>query len=537
MEVQDLTSNKGILPMTLGTAKLIKGYSNILHIIRLGQYQQNIEKIQQTLDQLDNLGTLNITLNVTRLKLQELKHVYETLRPSLRHKRGLIDGLGTLIKGITGNMDNNDAIRLNKELENIMNNEQVIKGEMDKQIIINDKMIKRFENITNHINYQQDEILNLIKDTQDRVGNSIRQDDMRLKNLQFLNQINYHIDILNSHLKNIAEAIVLAKLNIISKQILNPKEIHDITLHFENQNSTVKSIEYLYELLKLQAYYNDTNIIFNIQIPILSHNTYTFIHIISLPINQSKLIFAKPFLLMYHDEIHYLDEKCPKIDDIYFCEEKASRFSVSDSECTGKLMRNQPANCQWYDVELASEIYQPEPNYVLLINVEETKIYSSCNPTQSLKGTKLIHFKDCEVKINNITYSTAVNTYWDEIEIHPITFNEINITFSNFSTHLRKLDQYKFSNAQPIQTIVKYFHQSDNTFTTVCFILMALFGIIQLLIIYFICKKRKYQATCDLKPTESAAASTVESKGIQFSWPMLNSKGEGVTYPAKYPIK
>lgn len=59
------------------------------------------------------------------------------------------------MKTITGNIDANDAININKEINEILNNENNVNKELNQQTVSNEQMIKRFDNLTNHINQQQ----------------------------------------------------------------------------------------------------------------------------------------------------------------------------------------------------------------------------------------------------------------------------------------------------------------------------------------------------------------------------------------------
>lgn len=174
-------------------------------------------------------------------------------------------------------MDYEDAEKLNKDIEYLLMENVRMNNTLNRQLILNTDMIKRFENITNHINNEQGIITASIKNIQDQTRNSLNPTINTITQIQHLNQINYNISILTQHLNNIAEAIVLSKLNIIPKLILDPIEL--IQIH-KTLNNTINilSPEHIFELLELTAYYNNTNIIFNIKIPTLSNYKYTPYH-------------------------------------------------------------------------------------------------------------------------------------------------------------------------------------------------------------------------------------------------------------------
>lgn len=332
LDLQDLTKHK-LLTMELGTARTIQTYKHLLHIVRLDHYQETIDKISDSLHTLTNFTEIKDSINITDIKLQSLRRKFKTLKPNTRHKRGLMNGIGSIIKIITGNMDAADADRLNKEIAKLTQNLNSLTLDTKSQILINHKMRERFENITNHINNQQDSITTYLKYYQENLGNKIKINRDITKHIQYLNQVNYNIDLLTNHLADISEAIILARLNIISKQILNEDEITEIYNDLRSQEINIESDEHIYEMLELQAYYTETNIVFNVKIPILSKETYSMAHLIPLPINNSKIIHTKPFIIHNDKKIQYFDKVCQRIEKIYYCNESPYQETKDGSSC------------------------------------------------------------------------------------------------------------------------------------------------------------------------------------------------------------
>lgn len=530
MEIQDLTNSKGLLPMKLGTARIILGYNNLIHIIRLDQYQQATNKIKQTLQNLEHVEPLQDSLSTTQAKLDELDHKLHTLFPNHRNRRGLVNGLGTLIKSITGNMDANDAAHLNQQIEILLNSDRNITNKLNLQSKLNLDMIERFQNITNHVNNQQQIIDEYLNTTSFQFRNKIRTQDINIRYIQFLSHVNYNIDLLNNHLNSISEAIIFAKLNIIPRQILSKSELSKIGLELKNQNVTIKSNQHLYELLGIQAYYNSTNIIFNILIPILSSEASKMFHIIPLPFEESKMIQAKPYLAMNPSNIQYYDEKCPKLEGVYYCKKSTFEEATTNSRCIGNLILNKPAHCELYERTQNTQIFQPEPNYIILLNVPETMITSSCGPNQTIKGSALIHFGNCNITINNIIYKPADATYWDEIHIFPTLLREINTTIPSYNHTIRstRLQPYEFNEKDFSEILGPYVHQDDfyKPFGILITSLILIMGAAYLAIIWGIRKLLQKRKVDVLQDTPA-----IEPGNIRFIWPTLTSRGGGVTSP------
>lgn len=438
----------------MGTARTIRSYNNLLHIVQLEVYKTNIDKISNSLLTFGKINELNDSVTITNIKLTELKTKLHTLMPKSRNRRGLIDGLGTVIKSITGNMDASDALRLNKEIEQLMQNQINVRNQVNQQNQINSQMIQRFGNITDHINNQQEIIKNYLNYTQSQLDNRITSDEITLKYSQYLNQINYNIDLLNSHLTNIAEAIMMARLNIISKQILSPEELSDIYDFFQNRSIEIKSDENIYELLGLQAYYNNTNIVFNIQIPVILEDSYSFFHIIPLPINKTQKIVAKPYAILNHKNIQYFDDKCPQIEGIFYCQESKNQEHIFNATCIPNLMNNKPAECRIEEQSGNSEVIQLDNNYIVLINIPEIAIKSTCEPSElQIKGTLIIHFQNCQIEINQMIYESSSHVYWDDIHIYPLSLSPINTTTTPGVLNLQKLQKYQFKNKELIEIL------------------------------------------------------------------------------------
>ncbi|XP_024945086.1 uncharacterized protein LOC107271895 isoform X1 [Cephus cinctus] len=77
--------------------------------------------------------------------------VHDLVKPdSARRRRGLIDGLGSIIKSITGNMDAADVERINREIAAIRSNQRTLKESMKDQLQVVESTLHLFnDTITN----------------------------------------------------------------------------------------------------------------------------------------------------------------------------------------------------------------------------------------------------------------------------------------------------------------------------------------------------------------------------------------------------
>ena len=84
----------------------------------------------------------------------------------------------------------------------------------------------------------------------------------------------------------------------------------------------METIEHLNELLELQMYYNNTNIVFNILIPHISLEQYTISHTILIPINKIKELIIKPYTIYNKKKSQYFNNLCKRIENTFYCKDR-----------------------------------------------------------------------------------------------------------------------------------------------------------------------------------------------------------------------
>lgn len=451
---------------------------------------------------------------IANLKMSELKRKFLHLLPFNRRKRGIINGIGTLIKTITGNMDAYDAEEINRQIRALQETNADYNNTINNQAIFNHKFTERIENITDHINKEQGKIGYFAN----KNANKIKNIEDVLQEQQYVNHIIYNIDILDRHLDEIAETILMAKLNIISKFILSQTELNTIHNIINNQSLNIISQEHMYETLKLQAYYNASNIIFNIQIPILSPENYKIYHIIPLLINNSLEINVSPYLVYNEQKIQYLTELCPNVENTFLCEATVYQEETAKSQCIGRLFNNKQATCQMNDVGPKQYTKLLENNTILLSNSPKILVTSTCrNTTFEAQGTLLIKFQNCSVNINDVWYDGDTSEFWDHTYMLPMMTPTFNSSSTNEVLSLQKLQHMSIKISDTlIQTRTQHLNNQIITYST----LIVLTIVTTLAIIML---KRRKNIVNYLIRDDNIASPT--SKSL---WPSLYLKGGGV---------
>jgi len=211
-------------------------------------------------------------------------------------------------------MDATDDREIKNQLNGLDKTNLEVSERLSRQIEINDEVFIRFKNITEHINREQETINEYINNHNKDVYKKLSQEHKEIHLLQYINRISFNIDILTNHVNNIAESLLLSKLNIIPKYILSKLEIEVIKNIIEKQNFKIQTDEKLYRLLNLDTQADKYNrLIFNIKIPIFDPHIFVLSHIVPLRIRNTTILHLPKYIIHNEYKIFNMDEKCTKI--------------------------------------------------------------------------------------------------------------------------------------------------------------------------------------------------------------------------------
>nr|XP_034839327.1 uncharacterized protein LOC117995420 [Maniola hyperantus] len=201
-EITKLNNPNGVYFEKIGPMTEVEGYEYITKRCNLSEILEAMTKVMSTRDNQDNHYLNNLYVHLLG-KLSNL------MNHNNRKKRELIDGLGTVIKFITGNTDANDLKHIQKSIKLLQNNE-----------------ISIYQNINETINKIDIRL------------SSIRRDLRKLYEISYTNKVN--LDILISFIifediVNMLElGITLAKPRIAYRDIfdsINEDEVDSILVY------------------------------------------------------------------------------------------------------------------------------------------------------------------------------------------------------------------------------------------------------------------------------------------------------------------
>ncbi|KAK9751615.1 Baculovirus F protein [Popillia japonica] len=223
---------------------------------------------------------------------EEIENLIEQILPNHRQRRGIINGLGSIIKVITGNMDQEDAERINQQIQDLQqgqkNNAKVLK----KQISLAKNAIVSFNNTISNLKHNEvileSRILQISKIITESQKYSNRY-DIVLQSIVYF-QLTNNFSIILRILSEIRTALVFSKINVMHSSIIEPHLfIRDFPSITDSQstlpiNPTTANIMILESLIDIKAYQQHSTITFLLEVPLVSKETYDLYHLYSLPI-------------------------------------------------------------------------------------------------------------------------------------------------------------------------------------------------------------------------------------------------------------
>ena len=111
-----------------------------------------IDNINKNITYVNSLKTYTNILEFNCVRLQDKMKIINTKRT----KRGIINGLGTIIKTITGNLDSNEGRKYKQLFNKIDSNMQKLQKQKVENIRINKEMITKFNYQINNLKHNEE---------------------------------------------------------------------------------------------------------------------------------------------------------------------------------------------------------------------------------------------------------------------------------------------------------------------------------------------------------------------------------------------
>lgn len=434
-----MKNNPGLLPFKLGT---VQNKVNTWSFIQIFDITDLIEEFYDLQDQYVRIK--NAFENETNIAQSYKKSFYNSynlaqsfenkiisqinqLNPSFhtRPKRGLINGLGSIIKSITGNLDQEDAEKYERAIKTLSNNQNKIKTIVQDQISLLEKSIQTFQ--SNIQNLTSNQIL--LKQRIDQIEELLHTLESESIGTYYylyvemvISQIVTEFQIIYDVLERLEVAITFSKLNTFHNSIIESKdlltEIESISKYLTGNElpfePKIENLLLFEKIMEIKSYSKGNQIIFIIEIPIVEKESYNYFHLYTLPVFQNEsfqlIIPQSKYLIMNEQNYFFFDTPCKEIiPEEFICHETNPVKATEDSPCEIQLLKfaNNLSNCHVVPVRIEDvKVQKLELNRWIVLTPEVTVAVQKCGKNREnipLKGSYLLELNPaCEIRIKDI---------------------------------------------------------------------------------------------------------------------------------------
>lgn len=425
--------------------------------------------------------TISTKLDTAQNRLDEILPRPRITENPQRRKRGLLNSLGSVIKDITGNLDNNDLKDIQKAINDIQTGQNKLVQNNNKQYDINKQIITRLEEQNT---YYKENIITINK-TLNKITANLNLDKYEtyiIHDTQ-LYKLEHVIDKLNEHLEQLLDIIAFSKNRIISRHLLNKEEFRYI-VNTINQNSIHIPHELaILNLLEVKGLINqNSQLIFLINIPYFNPETFQLHKIIPTNILNTKIFPTPPEYLITNNYQYmaYNPDQCQSIYGKHYCQPGEPKPIANT--CAPAIIQQQTAICNTTNTARKNQII-PINDHTIFLSPDSNNItfQSNCTrTTDKIYTTIIIKFSGCYIKINNATYANQPNITFT-YQIHQFPWNKVSINDTIPTINIHEMTNWTIGNIEELQEN----HNQYKFHTNTQYSLLSLMGTIILAIIIY----------------------------------------------------
>ncbi|XP_049869059.1 uncharacterized protein LOC126368890 [Pectinophora gossypiella] len=439
IRLESLDDGPGVLPFKLGPTRLVTHYHSFLQYIELTKIEDRITSVRTQISNIKNIlrndtyMLYEVQLTYLISKLDKATYQLTSLEPH-REKRGLVDGLGSVIKSLTGNLDYTDALKYNDAINTLKNNQDKLSSQINNHISLSKEWILHQSSVISQIANNQikiNETLHLLLDKGVYAESTLIK---YAKLAQFLTIISDNVDELSNELRRIEDIIAFTRtssthhsmlgIDILGKMLDKLKELYN-----KDQLLDIELREY-YDVMETGSYYTGTQIVIVFRVPIISHFSYD---LYKLPIapnrNRQVLIPPYPLIATNGESYVYIEAECPKLSTRYLCKEKVNQQIRTGPDCIQKLITDQTLDdsCRKTTITLLKEtIEKLDDRHYVVVLPRPTKVQLTCERDEfrTLDGSYLVNIPyHCSLRTTELTIYNSN----DRVEGQPIKILNIPI--------------------------------------------------------------------------------------------------------------
>lgn len=332
-----------------------------------------------------------------------------------RQKRGLINGLGSIIKSITGNLDAEDEKRYTHILKHLESNQYKLNEQLKNQYSLNHELIEKFNKTVETIKHNElelklkiEQLLHIV------VGGTHNLNKLIIYDIY--SQLNTLFSMILSVMKDIENSLTFCKLHAMHPSIIKINDLYsELNRIYKNYNNefplepTLENIPEFEKLITVNCKLHSNKIIYFLEIPINYETNFELFHLIPIPSKHETefvtvILNKEYFLKSYDGQIKSLKDTCTK-GTIYQCPNKIE--DTDDRSCEKNIiLHNDNKHCKYTKVNLKEnhvETIEEINQFLVVFPIQET-ISASCqlgDEIKTIQGIFLISENNCQMKFRN----------------------------------------------------------------------------------------------------------------------------------------
>lgn len=506
------------------------------------QYNKLNITISNDSEYMNQLGNLCKQIEAFEARIRDKVN---QILPSSRSKRALLSPLGSLIKSISGNLDETDAVRYDLEIRQLKNAEHSVERKVSLMVNALDKFANLSENINSNMNILDNKTL--------EIESFLEREPKRNNILSLMNnlfQISNNFHTIYDFIQETETAIAFSKLHVLHQSIINSTELIHILLEVEKHAHLIYPVKKA-NLVKierniiLKSYIINNKLVFVLEVPLIESNTYTYYKVIPIPVYNPKtlktttIIPEHPYLMVNRLKYKPVVNLCEEIEDNKFLCSSDDLIPYSTEICIEQIMmlKENCTKCHQHVIHMEKEkIQKVTENYWLIYSENGLIITEHCNEEvnkQTIQGTFFLQpKKHCETEIGDILISTPTNTSRNNLQLpfvqlpelrNPIRQEEKQLDLQNvdFNDIKDVINSAKFSVNEVSPDDFIYVVKNISVWT------ILLYVFIILIVVFILCKFKPY-TNCigrnSLNPTVSTSDNfSLKGGGVKIEQPLQMS--------------
>ena len=308
--------------------------------------------------------------------------LFEILPHSQRSKRGLINGIGSIFKSITGNLDYSDGELYDKLIRDLQNNQINLAKTAKEQNTLSVALINKFNSTIQQIQHNEKLLgsriqqISLFVEKQTQRENAVIIKDVA-------NQLINMFEILNSILQDLENSVSFARLQLMHPSIIKISDLYAELKDLQNLvgkdqmpiELTIENTFVLTKFIKISSYILNNKLTYILHIPITHPQNFEYYHLFSVPILSEgqfhAIIPRKKYLLQNELYYAYTSNACQDATPKQvICPSLSIKEAAADSPCEVQLiaMKNTSA-CEKTPTKIKKNFFKPIGNSNIWIGI------------------------------------------------------------------------------------------------------------------------------------------------------------------------